>query len=201
MRRTAARLNRSWLAVIGLLLLVTGAVSLGVQSELASRLVPAVAWPSTGQPLLGEAGWFDAAWFPAVLAAAGLVVALLAVLWLLAQVPRRDAAKPFRLHDSAADGLTRCDPDVLTDVVRTQVEAMPGVRSAAAVLRGSAGSPDLTVRVSVGDDTDLPRLLAALEDQVASDVATALDTPLARLGVLVDVDRSPRRSPRTAVLA
>lgn len=202
MRRTAARLNRAWLAVIGLLLLLVGAVGLGVQLQLWERLLPGLAltWPAAGNPLLGEAGWLDAAWLPVVVAALGVVLALLAVLWLIAQVPRRDAAKPFRLHDSAADGLTRCSPEVVTDVVETQVSAMPGVRSASAVLRGSATHPDLTVRMSVADDADLARLLASLEEQVAADVGTALDTQLARLGVVVDVDRSSR-SPQKAVVA
>jgi hypothetical protein len=201
MRRTAARLNRSWLAVVGVLLLLAGAVGIGVQLQLWERLLPGATWPPAGAPLLGEAAWLDAAWLPAVVVAAGLVLALLGVLWLLAQVPRRDAAKPFRLHDSAADGLTRLDPDVLTDVVTQQLRAMPGVSSASAVLRGSAASPDLTVRVTVADDVDLPRLLSEVDGRVASDVATALDTPLARLGVLVDVDRSASRGSREAVLA
>jgi hypothetical protein len=202
MRRTAARLNRSWLAVIGLVLLIAGLVGLGVQLQLWQQLLPglAVTWPSPGNPLLGDAGWLDAAWFPAVAAALGVVLALLGVLWLVAQVPRRDAAKPFRLHDSAADGLTRCAPGVVTDAVEAQVEAVPGVRSASAVLRGSATNPDLTVRVAVSDDADLVRLLTTLDTDVASDVGTALDTRLARLGVVVDVDRGSSRSPKAVSL-
>lgn len=202
MRRTAARLNRAWLAVLGLLLLLVGAIGLGVQLQLGARLLPGLAltWPAPGNPLLGDAGWLDAPWLPVVVAVLGVVLALLAVLWLIAQVPRRDAAKPFRLHDSAADGLTRCSPEVVTDAVESQVGAMPGVRSASAVLRGSATHPDLTLRVAVSDDADLPRLLRALDEDVAADVGTALDTQLARLGVVLDVDRGSTRPQKAAVV-
>ena len=77
---------------------------------------------------------------------------------------------------------------MLTDAVEEQVKALPGVQDASAVLRGNAAAPDLTLKVTASDRTDLPRLLATIQNTVATDLAGALDTQLSRLGVQVEVD-------------
>ena len=77
--------------------------------------------------------------------------------------------------------------DVLTDAVEAQVKSLPGVNGASAVLRGSAERPDLTLRVTADDRTDISGLLVRLHDQVAADLGDALDTRLSRFGVQVEV--------------
>lgn len=196
MRQTAARLNRAWLTVIGMLLLLAGVAVIVIGAGLLQPLARAVrltlARPAPADRLFGAgaASAIGLTWVAALLVAVGFVLALLGLAWLLAQIPRINQAKPFRLHDSAADGLTRCAPEVLTDAVEAQVKALPDVTDASAVLRGTVAQPELTVRVTASDRADIPQLLDTLQNRVADDVGGALDTRLRRLAVQVEIGTS-----------
>jgi hypothetical protein len=193
MRQTASRLNRTWLTILGVLLLLSGAavvlLGLGRAAPLVGRLGLGWTPPRPDRHLAGSEATaaFGQTGVVLLTAAVALLVALLALLWLVAQVPRTNAAKPFRLHDDARTGLTRVDADVLTRAVETQVKTLPGVTAASAVIRGTAARPDLTLRVTADDRTDVAGLLVRLHHQVAADLADALDTRLGRLGVQVEV--------------
>ena len=110
------------------------------------------------------------------------------------RVPTR--RRRFRLQDTAAEGLTRCAPDVLTDAVEKQIEGLPGVQDASAVLRGTVQHPDLTVSVTASEQADIPALLHSLQTTVAGDVGEALDTRLKRLGVQVEIGTTKTRTDR-----
>lgn len=193
MRQTAARLNRTWLTVIGLLLLLTGIACLLIGTGLLQQISRAAGFtlnrPTPANHLFGSntAIAFGLTWVVVVVAAVGIILALLALAWLIAQIPRTNEAKPFRLHDDAEDGLTRCAPNVLTDAIEAQIKALPDVHDATAVLRGTVHEPDLTVKVTASDRADLPRLLDTLQTTVAADVGGALDTQLRRLGVQIEI--------------
>ena len=194
MYQTAARLNRAWLTVLGILLLLAGLLGVAIGTGLLARLGTAtgvsLSRPGAGNHLFGAATASAVAltWVVLLIALVGVVLALLALAWLLAQIPRANEAKPFRLHDDARSGLTRVEASVLTDAVEAQVKALPGVHNASAVLRGSAAQPDLTLKVTASDRTDIPRLLDTLANRVAADLGTSLDTTLRRLGVQVEID-------------
>jgi hypothetical protein len=193
MRQTPSRLNRTWLTILGVLLLLLGAAGVLLATGQAAALVgrAGLGWtpPGTDRHLVGRAASdaFALTWVVLLTTLVAVVVALLGLLWLLAQIPRTNAAKPFRLHDDARTGLTRVDADVLTRAVEAQVKSLPGVTGASAVVRGSAAHPDLTLRVTADDRTDIGGLLERLHHQVAADLADALDTRLRRLGVQVEV--------------
>lgn len=193
MRQTASRLNRTWLTIIGVLLLLAGVAGLLLGTGQAALLLGAtgLGWtpPGTDSRLFGgaTASALGLTWVVLVITLVAVVVGLLGLLWLLAQIPRANAAKPLRLHDDSRTGLTRVEADVLTRAVEAQVESLPGVSGASAVLRGSAEHPDLTLRVTADDRTDVGRLLERLHQEVAADVGDALDTRLHRLGVQVEI--------------
>lgn len=193
MRQTASRLNRTWLTIIGVLLLLAGVAGLLLGTGQAALLLGAtgLGWtpPGTDSRLFGgaTASALGLTWVVLVITLVAVVVGLLGLLWLLAQIPRANAAKPLRLHDDSRTGLTRVEADVLTRAVEAQVESLPGVSGASAVLRGSAEHPDLTLRVTADDRTDVGRLLERLHHEVAADVGDALDTRLHRLGVQVEI--------------
>lgn len=205
MRQTVAALNRTWLIVIGLVLTLVGlgglVVSTGLLTPLASAVGLGVTAPADDAAVLpgGTGSTLDLTWVVLLIAVIGVALALLGLLWLAAQVPRSNQAKPFRLHDDARHGLTRCAPSVLTDAVEAQVRALPGVQSASAVLRGTAQNPDLTLRVTAGDQTDIPSLLRELDSTVARDLGASLDTRVRRLGVQVEIDTVRTRSDRITV--
>ena len=205
MRQTAARLNRAWLTVAGILLILVGLGMLLVGSGQLTRVGRWVGLgldrPTDSSRLLptGAASAFAMTWVVLLVALAGLVVALLGLAWLVAQLPRSNEAKPYRLHDDVTTGLTRCAPSVLTDGVEAQVKRIPGVHNASAVLRGTAQRPDLTMRVTASDRTDLTRLLGILQNKVAADLGTALDTQVNRLGVQFEVDSAKTRTDKITV--
>jgi hypothetical protein len=193
MRQTASRLNRTWLTILGVLLLLVGAAGVLLSTAQAGPLLRSAGagWtpPQADRHLFGSAtaSALTLTWVVLLTALVAVVVGLLGLLWLLAQIPRSNQAKPFRLHDDARTGLTRVDAGVLTRAVEAQVKGLPGVSGASAVLRGSASQPDLTLRVTAEERTDVAALLERLHRQVAADLGEALDTRLHRLGVQVEV--------------
>ncbi len=205
MRQTAARLNRTWLTVLGILLLLSGfavvAIGTGLLQSAARAAGLRVTGPDATNRLFGAeaATAFTLPWVVVLTALVGVVVALIGLAWLIAQIPRSNQAKPFRLHDTAETGLTRCAPSVLTDAVEAQIKTLAGVQAASAVLRGTASQPDLTVKVTASDRTDIARLLETVQNRVAADFGGALDTQLRRLGVQVEIVRTKATSDRITV--
>lgn len=88
---------------------------------------------------------------------------------------------------------------MIADAVEEQIEALPGVSRATALLRGTAAEPDLTVRVTANDRSDLPELLHSLQDRIAVDLSEVLQAPLARFAVELDIS-TERRSSKTVSL-
>lgn len=205
MRQTASRLNRTWLTILGVLLILVGVAGVLLAIGQAAPLVrrTGLGWtpPSPDRHLVGSATAtaFGLTWVVLATAVVAVVLGLLGLAWLVAQIPRANAAKPFRLHDDARTGLTRVESDVLTDVVEAQVKALPGVNAASAVIRRSAESPHLTLKVTADERADIGALLGRIHDQVAADLGDALDTRLNRLGVQVEVSSVKRSSDRITV--
>lgn len=194
MRQTAVRLNRAWLTIIGILLLLAGLLVIAIGTGLLATGTKAVGLtlnrPGPANRLFGSAtsSTFALTWVVVVVGIVGVILGLLGLAWLIAQIPRSNETTPFRLHDDAAGGLTRCSPSVLTHAVEDQIETLPGVQNASAVLRGTAQNPDLTVKVTASDRTNIPVLLQLLQNQVAADFSDSLDTHLQRLGVQIEID-------------
>lgn len=205
MRQHAAGLNRFWISVVGLVLLLAGAAGLVIATGQLAPLGRAVGLdldrPSPDRKVFGSAtaSAFGLSWVVLVVAVVGAVLALLGLAWLIAQVPRTNAARPLRLEDDSEHGLTRCAPGVVTDAVEAQIADLPGVESVSAVLRGDAARPDLTVKVTAGDRSDIGRLLQQIEAGPVRDLGDALDAQVRRLGVQVEVGSSARRRDRITV--
>jgi hypothetical protein len=194
MRQFATGLNRTWLAMLGILLLLAGLVGLAIGTGLATSVTTAA--PTSRSRVIGSgaARTFADNGPVVIVLVVALVVALLGLRWLLAQVPRTNAASALRLQDDAASGITTVEPSVLTDAVSRQVQSLPGVTSASAVMRGTAEAPDLTVTLTANDHTDVPALLRALQTGPVADLERAIEVPLAHLGVQVDISPEKRTS-------
>lgn len=198
MRQHPGGLNRAWLTVVGLVVILAGviaaAIALGLLgSVLAATRAPVTAPAPTDSVLAPGIGDFlDQQ--PVVIGVGilGVLLAVLGLLWLVAQIPRTNAAKPFRLHDDATRGLTVVQPDALTGAVEAEVEVLPGVTKVDAVLRGTAAEPELTVQVAANDRADIAGLLHSLQTDIAAHLATALGRPLKHLAVQVDITTTRR---------
>lgn len=194
MRQYPGTLNRTWLALLGILVLLSG-------------LYVVLAWtgvvpgPAQNSPVVSaEVGSvLDQVWAAVAIAVLGVIVGVLALFWLLAQIPKTNRARSLRLQDDAARGLTMCDPEVITDVVQEDLVALAGVRSADAVLRGTAKNPELTVRVGVDDRAEIQSLLRQIKADVVGPLATAMDAPLTRLAVRVDIERGKRNTDKVTL--
>jgi hypothetical protein len=198
MRQLSGHLNRALLAVIGIVVLLAGIVAALIGFGLLARITTAagigLGVPSSSSKVVRSGiGEFLAQ--PVAVVAVGVVGVILGVLglaWLLAQIPRANAAKPFRLQDDAIRGLTVCAADVLIHAVEADAESLPGVTDASAILRGTARQPELTMRISVNDRTDIKQLLHTLQAETAAHLASAMETPLKHLAVQVNVTSSRR---------
>lgn len=203
MRKTAGALNRGWLAVLGILLILVasaaGLLGLGQLAMTGATLGLALPAPdaTVGSGLSAAAA--SSPITPAVMLLLAVALVVLGLLWLVAQVPRRHAARALRLHDDPSGGMTTCGPDVIARAVEEQVEALPGVTAATALLRGSAAEPELTVRVTANDRSDLLALFHELHGRVARDLADVLEAPLNRFAVELNIS-TERHGSRSVTL-
>ncbi len=190
MRQRSGLLNRALLAVIGLVVLLAGIVAALIVLGLLARIITAIGIglgvPVTSSKVLGPGvgAFFDQ---PVAVGLLGVILGVIGLAWLMAQIPRTNAAKPFRLQDDAARGVTICRADVLTDAVEADAERLLGVADASAVLRGTARQPELTLKVTVNDRTDIQRLLHSLQAETAARLVSTMEAPLKHLAVQVDV--------------
>ena len=199
MRQHAGRVNRGWLVVLGLVLMIAAALGVllatGRFAE-AGRDVGLDLPPVAGtDPVLS--GLDATSTVVAVgFAVAGIVLAVLGLLWLIAQLPRKNEAAPYRFDSDAGAGVTTCPPRVLCGAVQTAAAEIDDVNSAAAVLRGSGNAPELTLKLMISDQADVGQVMDEVRRRVATDLSRSLGTPLALLAVSLDVEHAHRSAGR-----
>lgn len=160
-------MNRVLLGLVGLVVLAAGAVAITTNTgvltvvDRGGRLAPGAAPPPT--------------WVLYVVAAGGVVVALLALRWLLAQLTPAAKSSTWRWEDEPDAGRTELSTSIATTPFVTDVTACPGVHTARAALTGPEEAPRLAVVVNVEQDAHvgdvrqhistvaLPRLRQALD--------------------------------------
>ncbi len=186
MRQTAGTLNRIWLAVLGILVLAVGtALLLQSNGALHALLNTARFWESV---VTGDLhAFFAQPWVAATLLIIGVIIAVLGLLWIIAQIPRKNTAGAYRLHDDGSQGFTLCDPSVLAAAVENRINTLPGVISSAVLLRGTARAPDLSLRVTVNDRADVQDLIHRIQTSTLPELSYALEAPLQRSQLQIDI--------------
>lgn len=187
-------LNRVLLVVLGLVVAVAGACALLISSGLLglilTQLGSTLVQPDASAPILtGRA--VDAASSTLLLgvAGAGVVVAALSIWWVVTQVRRPVRVSEFRLHADPAEGSTVVVPAALNRAIASQIEQLPGVVTVTASVAGAAQAPQLLVRVTVDDRSDIVETVRRINADVAAGLASSLGGRLDWLGILVDVGR------------
>ncbi|PYI65713.1 hypothetical protein CVV68_16850 [Arthrobacter livingstonensis] len=151
--------------------------------------------PSGTRVVTGDLhAFFAASAVVSVLLIVGVIAGVLGLLWMIAQIPRKNAAGTYRLQGHDAGGFTVCDPAVLAGAVENQVNILPGVVAASAMLRGSANAPDLTLKVTVNDRANIQDLIHRIDSTILLDLANALEAPLQRARLQVDVSGRTQRT-------
>ena len=172
MTRHTARVSRTGLAIIGLILL------LGAGAVLARGLSASTGvMGSPDAPLLTQAQvQYPAAnsWVWPVVAAGSFVIALLALWWMAAQ-SRTRAVRRLPLEPDRRRGTTTLRADAATGALTDELDSDPSIRASDALLHGSATTPGLRLGVTAENRADpglvragieteaLPRLRGALE--------------------------------------
>lgn len=174
--------NRTLLTLLGLLLLAAGvsglAYGFGAFGDGDHPLLP------QGVRDLAQ----DQAWFWWAVAAGCLVIALLALRWLLAQL-HTDRVGRVDLTSDDRDGLTTLHAGALTGAVETETEQLRGVVGASAHLLDRRGRR-LVLGVDLADYADIAEVRRGVEDRVVAHARQAVDDP----DLPVDVELRPGAS-------
>lgn len=167
-----ARLNRTVLAVLGLVCLAAGGVVLLIGTGLLGGLLPVPA----DAPLLPP-GLVIPGWGPSAVAAVAVVIGLLALRWLIAQTIRRPAGSNWQISPDTTTGTTHIDSHAAVRPLADEIEDYPGVRSATASLTGPRQQPHLYLRVSADDHADISELRRRIGSNAIPRLMQALNLP------------------------
>ncbi|MBD7951163.1 hypothetical protein [Oerskovia rustica] len=191
MNRTVLRLDRVLLALVGLVLVAVGVAALLWTTGTLAEYVDGVPDRLDTSPATDAA---SQTWWPFVTGAVALILAIVAVWWMLAHLPARSVAeqdlpgssRAMRLRIDRGGGAAPAPPHAAQQV--------PSVRRATATLRDEGSELVLSLLVTVDPAADLPDLATRLDDLVA-DAATVLPDERLRSRTTVRM-RTSRRSDR-----
>lgn len=196
MSRATAVTDRLVLALLGLVLLVTGLLALAWRAGWAERWWPAGpagdGW-SDRLPTVDATGLVEAAWWPWACLGAALLLVLVGLRWLLAQLPGR-VDRRFTLAGSDAAGRLRVDLGAVADAAADDLAVDAAVRSSSGRVAHDGRRRCVDLVAAVDPHADL------------ASVRRAVDATVARLGgalgdavpvrVRVEVARGGRERPR-----
>jgi hypothetical protein len=171
MSRRANVINRVVLTVLGLLLLAAGGLGLALSVGAFG------AWRATYPVLPQEVSTFldERPWFWWVIAGVLLLIAVLALLWLLAQFKTDRTTRLDRTTD-AREGYTTLHASALTNAVEDEARGITGVTSVSANVREHRG-PRVFLRVELADTADIGEVRTRLENEVVAHLREGVDDP------------------------
>ncbi len=167
----ADRINRIMLMLFALLLIAigldAGAASIGVfgTSTQHSHLID----NPTGR-FFGAHG----VWLWPVIAVAALIVALLALRWLIALLFSTDRSGDLVIHSSSGAGRTTLANGALTDAVVGEIEGYRGVNAVRARLIGDPEDPELVVTAALEETADFTGLRQRIETEALTHARQAV---------------------------
>ncbi|MGW0556706.1 hypothetical protein ACWDZ6_21290 [Streptomyces sp. NPDC002926] len=162
-----ARLNRTLLAVFGVLLLGSGSFALAAHFgqltflDSGATLIPAATNPPT--------------WVLWVTATTAVIVGLLILRWLAAQLARRPKTHTWHFEQNPDQGSTELAANTATAPFLSEVTTYPGVHHAHATLAGTRQNPALAIVISTEQDGDLTTINHHLNTHGLPRLRQALD--------------------------
>lgn len=169
MDRRPARVNRTGLILLGIVLTAAGGGGL-------ARGLGAFADARASAPVLEEARRFadDHGWFWPAVAAAAVVVALLGLAWLLMHF-RSGRLRGLALEPDADAGTTRVEAKAITGALEAEIGEYPGVHKVGARLIGSSKRSELRLDIAYGRDADPAELRRRIQDEAVPRLCAALE--------------------------
>ncbi|MFE2498240.1 alkaline shock response membrane anchor protein AmaP [Streptomyces scopuliridis] len=170
--REHTKTNRILLALVGLVLLGGGLLTLAAGADLYRRwgLTPPADWlPTTPRnvliPRADQARWADQGWWwPTVIAALALLT-LLALTWLLSQ-HRRWRSRQLPVPDTPRKAVSVND-HALNDALTTDLNTLPGARRTRARVSGPPTHPQALIALTLAP--------GITPEHVLNDVSTAVE--------------------------
>jgi hypothetical protein len=167
----ADRTNRTMMLVFALLL-----IAVGLDAGAAS-----IGGYGTGTAhshlMANPSGHFIGAngiWLWPVAAVAALVVALIALRWLIALLFSTDRSGDLLIRSGSGAGRTTLASGALTDAVAEEIEGYRGVNSARARLIGDREDPELVVTAGLEQTADFTALRQRIETEALTHARQAL---------------------------
>jgi len=181
----ADRTNRLALTLFGLLVFLAGVASLAAS-------VGGFGAPFSGHALFANRVSAYIAvhgdWLWPAAAAVCLLIALVALLWIVALLLSTDRAADITITGSNKQGTTIMRPAAVTGAVTREIETYHGVDTAKARVLGDPRDPNLVVTVTAAQSADLRALCDRIESEALSHARQALGKP--DLPIQLDLDVS-----------
>lgn len=174
-RDRLAVVNRTLLALLGVVLLAAGAFVLLTTYRVLHWVAPGT--------LLVATGWHPVSWVPYVVVVVAIVLGLLCLRWLIAQAGRRPRAGRWQLAPDPDAGVTTLPSDVAVAPIVEEISDHPGVVGAAGWLTGHRGEPHLTLRIRTDHTADLTGLRHDIATQAVPRLCQALDLDTLDVGI------------------
>lgn len=166
------RANRTVLALIGLLLLAIGATGIAAGAGLFGDTF------RTKKVIDQDYRDWVAAhdWFWLAVAGGSILIALLALRWLLAQASTTRVSQLDVESDRSA-GRTVLSGSAVTDAVAGEIKGYRGISGASAYLLGSRGAPTLLIQAGLDGRGDPAEIRRRIQTDAVSHARQALDKP------------------------
>ena len=163
--------NRLVLTILGLLLLAIGGLGIALSAGAFG------AWRPTDPVLSQNVTTFpdERPWFWWAVVGVLLLIAVLALLWLRAQLTTHRAGQ-LDLTTNAGEGYTKLHASALTHAVEDEALGITGVTSASANLRHHRGH-HVSIRVELADSANIAAVRTRLEDEVVAHLREAVGDP------------------------
>lgn len=188
-------LNRLLIMIIGLAMIIAALAAIAIGTGLATLARPVTDQlgrriPAPGESVLPAEG-VDVAIdsLLIMIAVIAIGVALLALLWLIALVPRPTPATALRLHTDPGEGTITLEPKVLEGAVEQRLVRLRGVTGARVTIRGAVAQPDVDLSITVDEQADLADLVDRVHSAILPGLADALETRLRRVAVVLQLGR------------
>ncbi|NNH72255.1 alkaline shock response membrane anchor protein AmaP [Nocardia uniformis] len=162
-----ARLNRTLIALIGLLLLVAGGYAIAAQRgwlgwvDRSAALTPGTAAPAT--------------WVFYAIVVGAITVGLLCLRWLAAQLFRMPSTEKWQLADEKSVGATVLSSATAAAAVVADIESFDSVDSASGWLSGPGRAPELHLIVTARPEADLTELRRRILGEAVPRLRQALE--------------------------
>jgi len=185
----ADRTNRFGLALFGLVVLVIGAAAMCASvGVFGHTFAHHTLFANQVSRYVGHHG----GWVWPAAAGVSLVIAVVALRWILALLVSTDRAGDIPVPVATSDGTTILQPAAITGALAREISTYHGVDRAHGRIIGDGGAPEIVLEVTAKPASDLHALYQRIEAEALAHARQALDKD--GLPIKLDLDVARRAS-------